>query len=145
MRSRHTTPHRPSARRLRRVPAGRRSRAGLSIVEMVIAAGLVAVLVLATAAALGENVESTGTARRMTTGAVFLESVQEDLAALGASDLLAMNGQRVYSEDDWQNAPYACDVTVFSSSPTLLQVEVRLVDQQKSTTLATLHTFRAIV
>ncbi|MEL6713180.1 MAG: hypothetical protein AAFP86_05365 [Planctomycetota bacterium] len=110
-----------------------------------IAAGIIAVLMLASAASMGENVESSNAAKRMTSGAVFLESVQEDLAALNASGLLAMNGQAVYDLDDWQNAAFQCDITVFNVSTSLLQVELTLVDRATDRPLATVHTLRAVV
>ena len=124
-----------------------------------IAAGIIAVLMLASAASMGENVESSNAAKRMTSmgenvessnaakrmtsGAVFLESVQEDLAALNASGLLAMNGQAVYDIDDWQNAAFQCDITVFNVSTSLLQVELTLIDRATTRPLATVHTLRS--
>lgn len=121
------------------------SRAGLTLVELVIASGIIAVLLLASAAAMGESVESTNMSRSLTRGAIFLESVQEDLAAMSASDLLAMNGQSVHSTDDWDDAPYRVDIVVFTAAVDLLQIELRLIDQYSGRSLASVHAMRADV
>lgn len=120
-------------------------RAGLSMVELVIASGIIAVLLLASAAAMGESVESSNTSRKLVHGAVFLESVQEDLASLSPAELLAMNGQQVFSNDDWDNAGFRVEITVFYAAVELLQVEMALVDQNVDRTVATVHTMRAVV
>lgn len=119
-------------------------RAGLTIVELVIASGIIAILLLASAAAMGENVESAKSSASYVDGGVFLESVQEDISSMTPAELLAMDGQTLFSHDDWQNAPFRINVVVFRQSATLLQVELELVDQSKSLSLATLHTFKAI-
>lgn len=118
----------------------------MSLVELVIASGVIAVLLLASAAAMGENVDSTNHSRTLAHGAVFLESVQEDLAALDAAALLAMNGQSVYSNAaDWGDARYRVDITVFTAAVELLQIELRLVDQVRGNATASVHTMRAVV
>lgn len=120
-------------------------QAGLTIVELVIASGIIAVLLLASAAAMGESVESTTRSRELGRGAVFLESIQEDIAALTPAELLAMNGQRVYSNaSTWQDAHYRVEVTVFNSTVRLLQVELRLIDQVSDHAVASVHTMRAV-
>lgn len=129
----------------RRLPGSLGARAGLSLVELVIAAGIIAVLLLASAAAMGESVESTETSKRLVRGAVFLESVQEDLAALSASELLAMNGQSVHSSEDWNDAAYRVEISVFYAAVELLQVELALVDQNAARVMATVHSMRADV
>ena len=111
----------------------------------VIASGIIAVLLLASAAAMGESVESSNTSRKLVHGAVFLESVQEDLSSLSPAELLAMNGQQVYSNDDWDDAGFRVEITVFYAAVELLQVEMELVDQNVNRTVATVHTMRAVV
>lgn len=108
------------------------------------ASAVVAVLLLATAASLGENVDATQTSQNLMGGAVFLESVQEDLASLGGPELLAMNGQSVFSTNDPARADFQCVITVFQSTVSLLQVELRLVDLEAGRDIATIHTLRAI-
>ena len=125
--------------------AARIKRAGMTIVEVVIASGIVSVLLLASAAAMGESVEATEMSKRLGRGAIFLESVQEDLSTLNAADLLAMNGQLVYSHDDWNTARYRAELTVFPAAVGLLQVELALVDQVSGREVATVHTMRADV
>ena len=115
------------------------------MIELVIASGIIAVLLLASAAAMGENVESSEASKRLVRGAVFLESVQEDLASLSTSELLAMNGQRIYSTDSWNDAKFRVEVTCFNSSVQLLQLELRLVDQTTEGAVATIHTLKAVL
>jgi len=126
-------------------PIPRAAQAGLTIVELVIASGIIAVLMLASAAAMGENVQSSEASKNLVRGAIFLESVQEDLASLTTSELLAMNGQRIYSEDSWNNAKFRVEVTCFNSSVQLLQLELRLVDQTSGGAVATIHTLKAVL
>jgi hypothetical protein len=115
------------------------------MVEIVIASGIISVLLLASAAAMGENVESTTMSRELVRGAVFLESVEEDLEALSSAEMLAMNGQRVFSRaNNWADARYRVEITVFYATVNLLQVELRLVDQVSGRAVAAVHTMRAI-
>lgn len=126
-------------------PIPRAARAGLTLIELVIASGIIAVLLLASAAAMGENVESSEASKNLVRGAVFLESVEEDLASLSTAELLAMNGQRVYSSDAWNDAKFRAEVTCFYSTVQLLQLELRLVDQTTGGVVATIHTLKAVL
>jgi len=126
---------------LRRAEA---ARAGFSLLEVVLASAVLAVLLLATALSLGENVDATQTSESLTNGAVFLESVEEDLASLNGAELLAMNGQSVFSSADPARADFQCVITVFNSTVSLLQVELRLVDLGTGRDVATVHTLRAL-
>ena len=108
------------------------------------ASAVLAVLLLATALALGENVDATQTSKDLMSGAVFLESVGEDLASLNGAELLAMNGQSVFDSADPARAGFQCVITVFQSTVSLLQVELRLVDLEAGRDVATVHTLRAL-
>ncbi|QDV06530.1 hypothetical protein Poly30_20400 [Planctomycetes bacterium Poly30] len=121
-----------------------KSRAGLTIVELVIAAGIMAVLLLASAGAMGESVDSTKLSRNLTQGALFLESVQEDLTAVASSDLLSMNGQQIFATEPRADAKYRVDITTFMASIDLVQIRLALIDQSTGRRVATVNSLRAI-
>lgn len=129
------------SRRLGRTPTA--ARAGLTVVELTIASGIVAVLMLASAAAMGEGMEASALSRQLSAGALFLETVEEDLASIETENLPAMNGQVVYSTDALAESPFRCEITVFQAATDLYQVELALVEQRTARTIATVHGMRA--
>ncbi|WP_145196790.1 hypothetical protein [Planctomycetes bacterium Poly30] len=116
----------------------------MTIVELVIAAGIMAVLLLASAGAMGESVDSTKLSRNLTQGALFLESVQEDLTAVASSDLLSMNGQQIFATEPRADAKYRVDITTFMASIDLVQIRLALIDQSTGRRVATVNSLRAI-
>ncbi len=120
-------------------------QAGLSLVELIIAAGIIAVLMLASAAAMGESVDSTNMSRDLTQGALFLETVQEDLTAVASADILTLNGQQIFSNDDQATARFRVDITTFMAAIDLAQVRLTLVDQVTGRNVATVNSLRAFL
>lgn len=121
------------------------SRAGLTMVELVIAAGIMAILLLASAGAMGESVDSTRMSRELTQGALFLESVQEDLTAVEPGDLLSMNGQQIFATEPRADAKYRIDITTFMAAINLVQIRLSLVDQATGRRVAAVNSLRALV
>ncbi len=120
-------------------------QAGPSLVELIIAAGIIAVLMLASAAAMGESVDSTNMSRDLTQGALFLETVQEDLTAVASADILTLNGQQIFSNDDQATARFRVDITTFMAAIDLAQVRLTLVDQVTGRNVATVNSLRAFL
>ncbi len=128
------------------VGATRRIRqAGLTLVEVIIAAGIIAVLLLASASAMGESVDSTTMSRELTQGALFLESVQEDLATVSANDIMAMNGQRIFMTTPDAASKYRVEISTFLAAVGLVQVRLALHDNRTGRRVAAVSSLRADV
>lgn len=120
-------------------------QAGLTLVELIIASGIIAVLLLASASAMSESVDSTTMSRDLTQGALFLESVQEDLATVTANDIMAMNGQDIFMTLPAANSRYRVQVTTFLAAVDLVQVRLSLLDNRTGRQVAAVSTLRADV
>jgi prepilin-type N-terminal cleavage/methylation domain-containing protein len=121
------------------------SQAGLTLVELIIAAGIIAVLLLASASALGESVDSTTMSRELTQGALFLESVQEDLATVSPNDILSMNGQQIFMTEPNADSKYRVEISTFLAAVDLVQVRLALLDNRTGRRVAAVSSLRADV
>ncbi|MBL4770543.1 MAG: hypothetical protein JKY61_05260 [Planctomycetes bacterium] len=119
--------------------------AGMSLVEVMIAAGIASVLLMATAATFFGNMKAVGTAKSITSGTIFLESVQENLAAQPYQNLLAINGNSVFNDGVEDGSEYRADITSFQSGIGLIQISVTLVDLRSNVQLGRLVTVRSDV
>lgn len=126
-------------------PLKRISQAGLTLVELIIAAGIIAVLLLASASALGESVDSTTMSRELTQGALFLESVQEDLATVSPNDILSMNGQVIFMTEPNAASRYRVEISTFLAAVDLVQVRLALLDNRTGRRVAAVSSLRADV
>jgi len=129
-------PNGPSARR-------QTSNAGMSIVEVMIAAGIATVLLMATAATFFGNMKAVGTAKSITSGSIFLESVQENISAQPYANLLALNGNSVFNNGAADGSDFRVDITTFQSGVGLIQIRVALMDLQGNRELGRLVTVRS--
>ncbi len=120
-------------------------QAGLTLVELIIASGIIAVLLLASASAMGESVDSTTMSRDLTQGALFLESVQEDLATVSANDIMAMNGQEIFMTVPNANSRYRVQISTFLTAVDLVQVRLALLDNRTGRRVAAVSSLRADV
>ncbi len=114
------------------------------MIELMISAGIIAILLLASAGAMGESLDSTKQSRNLTQGALFLESVEEDLTAVSASDLLSMNGQRIFSTEPQDDALYRIEITTFTASIDIVQIRLSLVDHGTGRRVAAVDSLRAL-
>ena len=117
----------------------------MSLVEVMIAAGIASVLLMATAATFFGNMKAVGTAKSITSGTIFLESVQENLAAQPYQNLLAINGNSVFNDGVEDGSEYRADITSFQSGIGLIQISVTLVDLRSNVQLGRLVTVRSDV
>ncbi len=115
----------------------------MTLVEVMIASGVVAVLLMATAAAFSSNIKAVGMARSLTGGGIFLETVHEDLMAQSFNNLLALNGNQVFDGDSPAASQFRVDLDVFLVSPGLIQVRAGMVDLQSGNELARIVFMRA--
>ena len=119
------------------------SRAGLSALEVTIAMTIVSTILLASAKAFSTNFTAVNTAQSMTRGAVFLETVMEDLSVQPYENLAAFNGNRIYDGATAQRSSYAVDLTVFLAAVDLQQVQAVLTDLRTNREIARLTTLRS--
>ncbi len=113
------------------------------MVEVMIAAGIATVLLMATAATFLGNMKAVGTAKSITSGSIFLESVQENISAQPYANLLALNGNSVFNNGVPDSSSYRADITTFQSGIGLIQIRVALIDTQNNRELGRLVTVRS--
>ncbi len=118
-------------------------KAGMSLVEVMIAATITAILLMATAATFFGNMKAVGTAKSITSGTIFLESVQENIEAQPYQNLLALNGNLVFDEDDAASSLYRAEITTFQSGIGIIQISVSLVNIRSNIVLGRLVTVRS--
>ncbi|MFT4647518.1 MAG: hypothetical protein ACI9X4_000731 [Glaciecola sp.] len=124
---------------------GHRSNAGLSMVEVMIAAGVASVLLMATAATFFGNMKSVGTAKSLTSGSIFLESVQENISAQPYQNLLALDGNAIFDDGVLDGSDFRADITTFQTGIGLIQIRVALVELSSNRELGRLVTLRSDV
>ncbi len=115
----------------------------MSLVEVMIAAGIATVLLMATAATFFGNMQAVGTAKSITSGTIFLESVQENLAAQPYQNLLALNANTIFDDGVEATSQYRADITSFQSGIGIIQISVSLVDLRSDVVLGRLVTIRS--
>ena len=117
--------------------------AGMTVVEVMIAAGISTVLLLATAATFFGNIKAVGTAKAITSGSIFLESIQENISAQPYENLLALNGNSVFNNGDAAGSNYRADITTFQAGIGLIQIRIALMDVQSNREIGRLVTVRS--
>jgi hypothetical protein len=115
----------------------------MSMVEVMIAAGIACVLLLATAATFFGNMKAVGTAKSITSGGIFLESVQENISAQPYQNLLALNGNSIFDNGGVNGSQFRADITTFQSGIGLIQIRIALLDLQTNRELGRLVTVRS--
>jgi len=124
-------------------PRPRQALAGLSIVEVTIALAIVATVLAGASGALLSNFASVRTADGLSSGAVFLESVLENLAAQSYDDLLAFDGDRLFDGESAARSRYTIDLSVFESEVDLLQIGAVLRERESGRELGRVTTLRS--
>ena len=122
-----------------------RLRAGLSLVEIMIAVGVTTVLLMATASTFFGNMKSVSQARSLSSATLFLETVREDILAQPYGNLLSFNGNSFFDNGNAADSRFRADVTVFQSQIGLLQIRISLIDMQSDAELGRLVTVRSNV
>jgi hypothetical protein len=115
------------------------------MVEVMIAAGVASVLLMATAATFFGNMKSVGTAKSLTSGSIFLESVQENISAQPYQNLLALDGNAIFDDGVLDGSDFRADITTFQTGIGLIQIRVALVELSSNRELGRLVTLRSDV
>jgi Tfp pilus assembly protein PilV len=112
------------------------------VLEVTIAMSITATILLASAAAFLSSIATVKSAERTSRGAIFAETVMEDLAAQPYANLLTFNGNRIYDDATVARAHYAVDLTVFTAAIDLIQLRAVLTDLRTGRELARMTTLR---
>lgn len=134
---RQATHHAPTRRR------AQKSRAGFTLVEVTVALAVLSVVMGSFASAFLASIRAVGSAKRTNQGALFLETVLEDLAAQPYESLSGFDGDRVFDKATQNLSNYAVDLNVFTASLELTQVEAVLTDLQTSRVISRVSTLRS--
>jgi prepilin-type N-terminal cleavage/methylation domain-containing protein len=119
-----------------------RTRAGFTLLEVVISSAILSVSLLAATAAFSSNRLAVNQAKRLTTGTIFLETVMEDVTAQDYDNLLALNGNRILDGPALARSEFAVDLTVFNTAVDLIQVTAALTDLDSGRELGRVATMR---
>lgn len=107
----------------------------MTLIEVLISAGIATSMMMATAAAFAGNARALGTARTLSSGTIFLESVLEDLGAQPYANLLALDGSWVVDGESEARSQFRADLRVFQTGLDLVQLRVVLTDLQSGNEL----------
>ncbi|MBK8180249.1 MAG: hypothetical protein IPK67_15440 [Planctomycetes bacterium] len=121
-----------------------RREAGFSVLEVTIALAITASVLLASAASFLASIAAVSSAERTSRGAVFAQTVMEDLAAQPYENLLTFNGNRIYDEATAGASRYAVDLTVFTTTVNLIQIRAAVTDLKTGRELTRLSTLRTL-
>jgi hypothetical protein len=114
----------------------------MSLVEVSLAMSIVATVLMASSLAFTTSLSTVGRAERITDGAVYLETVMQNIAAQDFDALLAMNGNQFFDGQTLVASQFTVDLTVFTAQVDLLQIEGVLTDRQTNRALGQATTYR---
>ncbi len=120
-----------------------KSRAGLTMVEVTITMVIVITFMMSSVHAFSASLIGMQRARRMTEASVFLESVMENVAAQDFENLLALNGNDFFDNNDATDSQFSTRLVVFLAQVDLLQIRATLTDLRTGEQSATLTTLRS--
>lgn len=113
------------------------------MLEVALGVFIVAVLLLATTMTLSANLKSTFNAREMTSGALFLETIMEDVTAQPFDNLLTLNGDVYFDVTEADDSRFAVGMTVFPAGVNLVQVRAVLTDLRTGAEVGRVSTLRS--
>lgn len=119
------------------------SRAGMSLLEATLAIAILATVLLASSVAFTASLSAIGRAELTTDGALYLETVMQDLSSVDYDGLLAMNGNQFFDGATPESSRLSFDLTVFNVQADLLQVEGLLTDRVRNRPLGRIATYRS--
>ena len=115
--------------RLCRVRTGDRGHTrGLTVIEVTLALAILCAAVAASGSAFLSNLAAVRSARRANEGALFLETILQDLSAQPYDALLAFDGNTFYDRVSEDKSDYRVRLSVFASAVDLEQIRAVLSD-----------------
>ena len=115
----------------------------MTLIEVLIASGVVTIMMMAAAASFTGNLKAVGTAKHLTSGSIFLETVHEDLVAQDYGNLLALNGNRLFDGETEATSEYRVELDVSLMQVGLIMVRASLFEIASGTQLTRLVFLRS--
>ncbi len=115
----------------------------MTVLEVTIALAITATVLLASAAAFMTSIAAVNSAQRTSRGALFAETVMEDLGAQPYANLAAFNGNTMFDGATLATSQFTVGLTIFTVAVDLIQVRAVLTDRHTGRELGRLTTLRA--
>lgn len=115
----------------------------MTLLEVAFSLAIVATVLLSVASAFSSSLVATSRAKRMTDGAVFLDTVLVDLSAQPYDNVLALNGNAFFDGPVPDTSEFAVNLSVFTTTVDLLQIDAVLTDLESGRPLARISTLRS--
>lgn len=126
-----------------RARTARRARAGITLLEVAIAAVIVASIMVVSNAAFLSSFRATEQAQDLRGVALLLDTVMEDLSAQPYSVLLTLNGNEVFDGATAIDSRTRVTIETFQVQPNLIQVRAIASDVNTGDEIARIVTVRA--
>lgn len=114
----------------------------MSVLEVTIAIAIVSMILLSSASAFLGSLRGARQARDTSSGALFLQTVMEDLAAQPWASLTTFNGDQIYDQTTPARSNYRVDLSVFLASVDLVQIRAIVRDARTNREIGRLTTLR---
>jgi len=121
----------------------RRSRRGLSLVEVVVALTLVVGVMLGASAGFSGSLKAVDRAQQLHDASAQLSTVLEDVAAQPYENLLALNGNQILSGATAASSAFVTDLVVFQVQVDLVQVRATVREARTNRILGSVTTQRS--
>lgn len=94
----------------------RRSRAGFTVIEVTIALAILCSTVAVAGGGFLTNLSAVRSAQRTSAGALFLETVMQDLSAQPYDSLLTFDGNSFHDQDTVERSNFRVQLSVFQAA-----------------------------
>lgn len=91
----------------------------MTLIEVSISSVIVVILLLASSMAFVGNMKTAGQAQSLTGSGIFLETVMEDITAVDYANLLVLDGNQIFENNDATDSSFRVDLDV-----SLLEVDL---------------------
>ncbi len=120
-----------------------KARAGLTLIEIVVAIAVVGGVLLASASAFSGSLSATSHAARTTQGGIFLEATMENVGAQSYENLLVLDGNQVFDGAGAGNSEFSVQLAVFLNQVDLIQIQATLTDLDTGRVMGRVTTLRS--
>lgn len=115
----------------------------MTLIEVSVSIVILGAVLLASASAFSSTLKATGQAHRTQGAAVFLESTMENISAQAYANLLSLDGNQLFENNNAGDSNYSVDLDVWLTAVDLLQVRAVLTDLRTGRVLARVTTLRS--
>jgi hypothetical protein len=119
------------------------TQSGLTLVEITISLMLLMALLMSSVSAFTASIKAGAQAARITRGVFYLETVTENISALSLTEMLALNGNRIFDNPLANDSNYSADISVFQVGVDQVQLRIQLIDLRTGYELGRINTLRS--